>query len=361
MHGFLELTLSSALLWMVLQAIWSILISGFYYFCVPWIIWGTVVIMIGLKVARIPPPNLQIKNEVLGVNPLLPKNDNNISKDHGNGEQFCMRVVAHRGGAYDYPENSLTAFRKSKEKGCKAVELDVFLTKDNVPIVFHDPTIDRTTGKNGRIKDMTWDQLRELDISQNHPLKDKFINGENIPLLDEALEICLNNDQRIILDIKETRTEIVQTILDAYKKYPKLYERGIVSSFNPIVVYMIRRKEPKIVASLAWRPHYFSRLTYSAFEKPGPMRFRNPIKHLVACVIDYVYTWAFYHFVYYVTGVSLVLLHKDTINQFIIKEWYNRGIRVMAWTVNLPSEKSHVSRLLKVTYITDTLLHETDM
>ena len=44
----------------------------------------------------------------------------------------------------------------------------------------------------------------------------------------------------------------------------------------------------------------------------------------------------------------------------IIKEWYNRDIRVMAWTVNLPSEKLHLSRL-KVTYLTDTLLVEKDM
>nr|XP_031847916.1 glycerophosphodiester phosphodiesterase 1 isoform X2 [Nomia melanderi] len=319
MHGFVELILSSALLWILLQTIWSILISVFYHFCVPWIIWGTIIITIGLKVARIPQPNLQIKHEVLGVNPLLPKKDNNVSKDHGNGEQFCMRVVAHRGGAYDCPENSLTAFRNSKEKGCKGIELDLYLTKDNVPIVFHDPTIDRVTGKPGIIKDMTWDQLKELDITHNHPLKDKFMEGEKIPLFDHALETCLNNEQRVIIDVKESRMEIVQTILDAYKKYPKLFKMGIVSSFNPIVIYMLRRREPRIVTSLAWRPYYFSRISYSPFDKPGQIRYTNPVKHVAACLLDHVYGWALYHFVYYITGVSVVLLHKDTINQYVHK------------------------------------------
>ena len=70
--------------------------------------------------------------------------------------------------------------------------------------------------------------------------RDKFIEGEKIPLLCEAVETCLSNEQRIIIDIKESRMEIVQVILDTYKKYPKLYQRAIVSSFNPIIVYMVK-------------------------------------------------------------------------------------------------------------------------
>ncbi|KZC14714.1 PREDICTED: glycerophosphodiester phosphodiesterase 1 [Dufourea novaeangliae] len=361
MHGFIELILNSTLLWIFLQTIWSALISVFYHFCIPWIVWGTIVITFGLKLARIPQPSIQIKHEVLGVNLLSPKKDSNISKDHGNGEQFCMRVVAHRGGAYDCPENSLTAFRNSKDKGCKGVELDLHLTKDDVPIVFHDTTIDRITGKSGIIKDMTWDQLKELDITHSHPLKEKFVDGEKIPSFDDVLEVCLKNEQRIIIDVKETRVEVVQVILDTYRKYPKLFQRGIVSSFNPIIIYMLRRKEPRIVSSLAWWPYYFSRMSYLAFDGPGPVRFNNLFKHMAVGLFDHVYEWAFHHFVYYLTGVSVVLLHKDTINPYVVQTWHNRGVRVMAWTVNLPSEKVHFSRHLKITYLTDTLLHEKDM
>lgn len=69
--------------------------------------------------------------------------------------------------------------------------------------------------------------------------RNKFSNGERIPLLHDALQQCLDNELRVIIDIKETRTDVVQVVLDAYKKYPKLFQRGFVTSFNPIILYMV--------------------------------------------------------------------------------------------------------------------------
>lgn len=365
MHGIIELIVTSAILWGFLQVTWNVLISVVYNFCVPWIVWGTFIIAIGLRITRIPPPNSSITQEVLGVNPLSLRKHNNtnnaMSKDHGNGEQYCMRVVAHRGAGYDFPENSLTAFRNSKERGCTAVEFDLSLTKDNVPIVFHDHSIERLTGKNGIVKEMTWEQLNQLDITHNHPLKDKFAEGENIPLLWDVLETCLSNDQRIIIDVKESGNDIIQVILDAYKKYPKLYERGVISSFNPLVVYMIRRREPRIVGSIAWRPEYFTSTSYMGSDGISAPKYTNIFKYILACIFDYIYEWMLFHFLYYIVGVSVLLLHKDILNQRVIKEWDDRNVRVIAWTVNLPSEKMHFSRLFKITYLTDTLLVEKDM
>ena len=361
MHGIIELTLNSALLWIFLQTIWSTFISVFYNFSVPWIVWGSIITAVGLKIARIPPPESHLVQEVLGANPLSLKKDNTVSKENGNGEQYCMRVVAHRGGGYDFPENSLTAFRNCKERGCTAVEIDLNLTKDYVPIVFHDLTIDRLTGKPGVVRDMTWEELKDLDITHSHPLKDKFPDGEKISLFYDVIETCLSNEQRIIIDIKEKRTEVVQIIVDVFKRYPMLLQKAIVSSFNPIIIYMIRRKNPNIVSCLAWRPQYYSRVVYLGLDGPGPKRYSNPFKHLAACILESTYEWALKRYVYYVVGISTILLHKDIINQRVIEEWNNRDIRVMAWTVNLPSEKLHYSRLCKVTYLTDTLLLEKDM
>lgn len=69
--------------------------------------------------------------------------------------------------------------------------------------------------------------------------RDKFVDGEKISLFYDVIETCLNNEQRIIIDIKERRTEVVQIVLDAYRRYPMLFQKAVVSSFNPIIVYMV--------------------------------------------------------------------------------------------------------------------------
>lgn len=357
---YIEIYTGCFVAWIYLQASWAILTSVFYEFSIPLAAWGALILIIGLQVARVPPPNSDIVKEVLGANPL------NITKDERAGDNghenqdnlYCMKVVGHRGAAYDYPENSLAAIRNCKNRGCVAVEFDLALTKDGVPIIFHDATIERLTGKSGTVREMSWKDLRELDISHNHPLREKFVGGEKIALLEDVLTECIRNDQRMFIDIKEKSLEIVQVILDAYKKHPSLLKRAVVTSFNPVVIYLIRRKNPQIVCSLAWRPQIFSRKSYQGLEGPGPARFSNPLKHVLAVILDSLHSWALPRFTYHLLGLSAILLHKDTVTPEIVRNWNDRGVRVIVWSVNLPSEKLHYSRLLRVTYLTDTLIGE---
>ncbi|XP_043273141.1 glycerophosphodiester phosphodiesterase 1 [Venturia canescens] len=358
MFPLLKQILDSATLWIYAQTIWIVAVSFLYYFTIPWIAWGSLAIFFALRLTRNPSSDPTIVHKVLGADPFILDKEHLGGNSQGNGKQYCMRVVAHRGGGYDYPENSLSAFKNSKEKGCTAVEFDLALTKDNIPIIFHDETIERLTGKTGRIKEMTWDQLNQLDIGENHPLREKFDGVERIALFDDILEECLRNGQHMFIDIKEKSLDIIQVILNAFNKHPELYERAVVSSFHPILIYMVRRKEPRIVTSLAWRPKFFSTTSFGGLDGPGLVRFKNPFKHLMACILDAVHEWALPRFTYYILGISAILLHKDVISPETIYRWRDRGIRVIAWTVNLPSEKLHFSRLLKITYMTDTLLAE---
>ncbi|XP_063976720.1 glycerophosphodiester phosphodiesterase 1 [Diachasmimorpha longicaudata] len=350
--SFLKLILDSALVWIYTETIWFVLISTLFYLSLPWIFWGTLAILVALWFIKNVPVDERTVHQVLGVDPY------NIEDGNGHGGEYCMRVVAHRGGGYDYPENSLSAFRNSKEKGCSAVEFDLTFTKDHIPIIFHDETVERLTGRPGVVKEMTWEELKQLDITFNHPLKEKFNGGERIALFSDTIEQCLQHDLRVFIDIKETSLDIVSVILEAYKKHPELYRKAVITSFYPFIVYMIRRKDSNIVGCLSYRPRIFSTVSYSGLKDSGPARYSNPIQHTIARLLDTLHDWALTRFTYYVIGISVILLHKDIISPKIIAEWRRRGIRVIAWSVNLPSEKLHFSKTLKIAYLTDTLLAE---
>ena len=69
--------------------------------------------------------------------------------------------------------------------------------------------------------------------------REKFNGVERIAKFDDVLDEVLRNGQHIFIDIKEKSLEIIQVILDAYKKHPELYERAVVSSFHPLLIYMV--------------------------------------------------------------------------------------------------------------------------
>jgi len=93
--------------------------------------------------------------------------------------------IAHRGASARAPENTLAAFAEAVRLGANAIELDVHLTADGVPVVIHDGTVDRTTNGRGEVAAMTLKDLRRLDAGAWFSSR---FRGERIPTLEESLE-----------------------------------------------------------------------------------------------------------------------------------------------------------------------------
>jgi glycerophosphoryl diester phosphodiesterase len=127
-------------------------------------------------------------------------------------------VWAHRGGSYvngkaKYPENTLPAFRAAAKQGF-ALEFDINLTQDGVPLVIHDPTLDRTTACTGKVADKTYAEIRDnckTDVlgSPGGPLdkaSKKTAPTVSLPTLAQVLAVAKQYKVRALPELKELDT-----------------------------------------------------------------------------------------------------------------------------------------------------------
>jgi glycerophosphoryl diester phosphodiesterase len=110
----------------------------------------------------------------------------------------AVDIVAHRGASFDAPENTLAAEKLAWQQGTDAVETDIQLTKDGRIIVCHDLTAKRTTGREGKIVALTFDELRALDAGV---WKNPKFAGEKLPTLDEQIAL-IPAGKRMLVEIK---------------------------------------------------------------------------------------------------------------------------------------------------------------
>ncbi|MEX6633798.1 glycerophosphodiester phosphodiesterase family protein [Hyphococcus lacteus] len=120
----------------------------------------------------------------------------NSIRDDRNGR---ILVTAHRAAHDSAPENSIASIERAIELGVDIVELDVRLSKDGVPVLMHDATMDRTTSGTGIVKDKTLSAIKTLRLR----MADGALTDEKIPTLAEALsaargKIAINVDLKSI-------------------------------------------------------------------------------------------------------------------------------------------------------------------
>lgn len=150
---------------------------------------------------------------------------------------FRGKKYAHRGlHNSEVPENSLWAFRRAVEKHF-GVELDVQMTKDGLPVVFHDGTLKRMCGVEGSVKDYTYDELCKLNLKETN---------ETIPLLRDVLEVLGDTD--LICEIKSDNGvknyELCEKAYELLKAYKGNY---CIESFSPYLVEWFKKNHPGII------------------------------------------------------------------------------------------------------------------
>ena len=142
-------------------------------------------------------------------------------------------VLGHRGASAFAPENTMAAFELAIQQGAVGVEFDVQLSRDGVPVIIHDDTVDRTTDGSGTVTELSLAELKMLDAG----------NGEAIPTLAEFLD---HFGDRILynLEIKNADTEdkgAEKAILATLDQF-ELAGNVLISSFNPLALQRIQQQ-----------------------------------------------------------------------------------------------------------------------
>lgn len=146
------------------------------------------------------------------------------------------KIIGHRGACGYAPENTLASIQTAADMGVEWVELDVKLTSDDVPIIFHDDDLQRTTGHDGLVKDTPYSLIKELDAGSW--FADSFVNTP-IPTLEEAVELITELGLGFNLEIKPCEgrdIETTQVVLDEMSRIWDDHDKILISSFSEIAL-----------------------------------------------------------------------------------------------------------------------------
>ena len=233
-----------------------------------------------------------------------------------------IQRVAHRGGSHLAPENTLAAFRHALTLPIDAIELDVHMSRDGHPIVFHDHTVDKRTNGTGNILDLDLAYLRSLNAAAHFrkaSLRYSFPTGgwpepQQIPTLREVLDLARGHVQAYI-EIKPSKRNgvyghypnIAETVLEEVRRAGMLNHVLIISFDWPTLPH-IKSLEPTLqtgalVSRDVWNPHA-----------------RDALDTLMGQVNA--------------LGCNWINITRDLLTPTMPTIAHNHGLKLGAWTVN---------------------------
>jgi len=220
---------------------------------------------------------------------------------------FSGLEIAHRGDSLSHPENTLEAITAAAVIGAQAVEIDIMLTKDNVPVLMHDATVDRTTNGQGRVEDLSFAEIRSLYITDESSKSNADLK---IPSLEEAIEVILEKKLKLEIELKTdiSNKYLASKIVSNLFQKHNLFETAFVSSFDPRFLYYIRDMDERIITSLALKQH-------------------PPYNKLIEFILrrDWITDYL---------GVGLIEPEQFIADEKFINKWQKKGMVLNVWTVN---------------------------
>lgn len=174
----------------------------------------------------------------------------------GGGVKTSILNIAHRGASAAYPENTMAAFRAAVDMGADMIELDVQLSLDGVPVIFHDARLNSPIKATGYLAEMNVVELQKLDAGSW--FRPDFA-GERIPTLDEVLA-WVKGITKINIELKKHGVETDGLLEEKCVRLVNKYEMVadvLVSSFDMAAIERIKELEPAISTALLFTSYGF--------------------------------------------------------------------------------------------------------
>ena len=252
--------------------------------------------------------SLPMKTLILLLSLLLPES---IAMAEPNDD---ILIMAHRGGKGLWPENTIEGYRRALEAEVDVLEIDVWRTKDNVVVVNHDETVDRTTNGKGEVRSFTLQELQALDsgyrwsVDGTYPYRGA---GYHIPTLDEVLAAF--PEARFNIDLKENSDALISSVAEIITKHGA-ENRVLVASFHQSALRAFRQLSPNVPTSACVneiiRFLILSKLRLTFTYKPNFAAFQVPPR----------------------------AQFFDIVSPSFVAAAHRAGVEVHPWTINDPNE-----------------------
>lgn len=172
--------------------------------------------------------------------------------------------IAHRGASAYCPENTMAAFQRALELGATGIETDVQMTSDGQLVLIHDESLQRTAGSPKLVKDVTLDELKQLDAGSWF---DPVFNGERIPTLRELLELVKPYEGvQINIELKNgiiLYPGMEEAVIEEIRSHG-MEERIIISSFNHYSLVLCKRIAPEVRTGILYSEGLYEPWEYAA-------------------------------------------------------------------------------------------------
>jgi glycerophosphoryl diester phosphodiesterase len=175
-------------------------------------------------------------------------------------KQSLPKLVAHRGYAQQYPENTLQALRAAVEAGAHYLEFDVLLSADKVPVLFHDRDLQRMCGQSGAIHDYTLEQLKTFSVSEYGKFGYRYV-GNPITTLQATVEFLAAQPAVFaFVELKRQSLEVfgIDSVLDAILPLLEpIKHQAIIISYSLEALRATRERSSFPIGAVfdQWREH----------------------------------------------------------------------------------------------------------